>query len=147
MSTQSSPLSHSPYLRVVASLFGTIFAGYGVNGFLRPSAALEVFLLPVPSSAVDQSTAHSLVYLYSIKEFLIASAIYATAWYGDRKSLGWICIASSLAAVGDGLVCKNFPGEGEWNHWGYAPVLTVVGLLLLGVADGKAKGLQSRKDL
>ena len=61
-------------------------------------------------------------------------AIYATAYFGDRKSLGWILIAGSGVAVVDGAVCWA-NGKGEWNHWGYAPMLTVAGGLSLGVLD------------
>ena len=38
--------------------------------------------------------------------------------------------------MGDGAVCRRAQVGvgGEWNHWGYAPALTVVGgLLVAGV--------------
>jgi len=62
-------------------------------------------------------------------------AIYAAAYFGDRKTLGSILIAGSAVAFADGAVCRVQVGKGEWNHWSYAPVLTVVGGLLLGILD------------
>lgn len=63
-------------------------------------------------------------------------AIHAAAYFGDRRALGWIMIAGSGVAFADGAVCRAQVGRGEWNHWGYAPVLTAVGGMLLGVLDG-----------
>lgn len=69
-------------------------------------------------------------------------AIYAAAYFGDgnrdrnNKALGWILIAGSGVAFVDGAVCRVKVGNGEWNHWGYAPVLAAVGVGLLGVLDG-----------
>lgn len=62
-------------------------------------------------------------------------AIYLAAYFGDRKTLGWILVAGSAVAFVDGAVCRA-EGKGEWNHWSYAPVLTAVGSVLLGVLDG-----------
>lgn len=69
-------------------------------------------------------------------------AIFSAAYYGNdkdnqkkNKTLGWILIAGSGVAFVDGGVCKMMVRKGEWNHWGYAPVLAAVGLGLLGVLD------------
>lgn len=64
-------------------------------------------------------------------------AIYSAAYFGERKSLGWILIAGSAVAFVDGAVCRVMVGKGEWNHWGYAPMLTAVGGVLVGGLDGK----------
>lgn len=68
-------------------------------------------------------------------------AVYATAYFANgndrrNRALGWILIAESGVAFVDGAVCKGIVGKGEWNHWSYAPILTLVGLGLLGVLDG-----------
>ena len=63
----------------------------------------------------------------------MALAMFAATRFGDRKTLGWIMVAGSGVAFADGFIVKAQIGKGEWNHWGYAPVLTVVGSLLLGV--------------
>lgn len=67
----------------------------------------------------------------------MALAVYVTAWYNHRQSVGWLMIATAAVAFVDGVVVKAQIGRGEWNHWGYAPVLAVIGSLLLGVADKK----------
>ena len=62
-------------------------------------------------------------------------AIYSAAYFGNRKTLGWILIAGSGVAFVDGAVYQAPIGRGEWNHWGYAPALAAVGIVLLGVLD------------
>ncbi|KAL2062068.1 hypothetical protein VTL71DRAFT_6334 [Oculimacula yallundae] len=47
------------------------------------------------------------------------------------KLLGCIVLAGAAVAVGDGFACKLVVGKGEWGHWGYAPMLAVVGGLLV----------------
>ena len=130
-----SRLSHSPYLPVLATIFATIFLGYGINGLLRPRSALSVFEFDPPASASDQKLVDNLMILYAARDVFMALAIYAAAYFGTRKTLGWILIAGSGVAFVDGAVCRAQIGRGEWNHWGYAPMLTVVGTLLLGALD------------
>lgn len=48
-----------------------------------------------------------------------------------------LLMALGAVAGVDGEVVRRFGGEGgEWNHWGYAPIVTVVGGLLVGLVDG-----------
>lgn len=74
--------------------------------------------------------------LYGARDVFMGAAFYAAAYFGDRKALGWILIAGSGVAVVDGAVCRAQIGRGEWNHWGYAPVVAGVGSVLVGVWDG-----------
>jgi len=133
----TSSLSQSSYLPLVASAFATIFVGFGINAILRPSNALTFFEFPYPTSPSDAKLIDGLMVVYGARDIFMGLAIYAAAYFGDRKSLGWMLIAGSGVAFVDGYVCKAYTGNGEWNHWGYAPMLTAVGSLLLGLLDGK----------
>jgi hypothetical protein len=62
-------------------------------------------------------------------------AILVASYFGTPKAIGAILLAASAVVYVDGFVCKAFVGTAEWNHWGYAPMLTVLGGLLLGVVD------------
>ena len=75
--------------------------------------------------------------IYGVRDVFWGFAIHIAAYFGSRKTLGWILIAGSGIAYADGVICK-MEGKGEWNHWGYAPILTVVGALALGVMDKRA---------
>jgi Domain of unknown function (DUF4267) len=130
-----SSLSQSLSLRIAASAFATIFVGFGINAILRPQEALVFFEFEVPASALDKKVVDGLMVIYGARDIFMGLAIYLAAYFGDHKSLGWILIAASGVALVDGAVCRVQVGKGEWNHWGYAPVLTVVGSLLLGVLD------------
>jgi hypothetical protein len=130
-------LSQSSSLLLAASAFATIFLGFGINAILRPENALTFFEFPYPTSASDAKLIDALMIVYGARDIFMGLAIYATAYFRNRKALGWILIAGSGVAAVDGYVCKVYAGNGEWNHWGYAPMLTVVGSLLLGVLDGK----------
>ncbi|KAL3138781.1 hypothetical protein ABBQ32_005624 [Trebouxia sp. C0010 RCD-2024] len=133
-------ISQSPYLRIAAIVFATIFLGFGINGISRPRSAFEVFEFKIPASTADQQLVDSLMVLYGVRDVFMGLAIYAVAWFGTRKSLGLILVAASGVAFVDGAVCRAQIGRGEWNHWGYAPALTVVGAMLLSGSDGKVKG-------
>jgi hypothetical protein len=121
-------ISHSPYLRIAASAGATIAIGFGVNAILRPENALTFFEWEPPTSA----SAKTLV--YGVRDIFMGVVIHIAAYFGDRKALGWILIASSGVAFADGVICWN-QGKGEWNHWSYAPMLVGLGSLLLGTLD------------
>ncbi len=131
----SSSLSQSPSLRIAASVFATIFVGFGINAILRPREALEFFEFEVPASASDKKVVDGLMVIYGARDIFMGLAIYLAAYFKERKSLGLLLIASSAVAFVDGAVCRAQVGKGEWNHWGYAPMLTAVGTVLLGVLD------------
>ena len=131
----TSRFSKSPYLRIAASVFATIFLGFGINGILRPQNALEIFEFEPPASASDKKLVDNLMVLYGARDLFMGLAIYSAAYFGNRKTLGWILIAGSGVAFVDGAVCRAQIGRGEWNHWGYAPALAAVGIVLLGVLD------------
>ena len=61
--------------------------------------------------------------------------IYIAACFGDRKTLGWIVIATSCVALADGAICWIQQGKGQWNHRGYVPMLIGLGSVLLGTFD------------
>ncbi|EON62463.1 hypothetical protein W97_01685 [Coniosporium apollinis CBS 100218] len=132
----TSRISHSPSLRLAASVFGAIFLAFGINAILRPQHALSFFEFSPPASASDAALVDSLMVIYGARDIFMGLAIHAAAYFGDRRALGWIMIAGSGVAFVDGAVCRAQVGRGEWNHWGYAPVLTAVGGMLLGVLDG-----------
>lgn len=128
----------STAFRLISTIFGTIFIAFGINAILRPSNALTFFELPYPSSVSDKVLVDALLAVYGIRDIFMGISIYAAAYFGDRRVLGWIVLAGSGVAFADGAVCKVYAGSGEWSHWGYAPMLGVVGGLLLGIADGRA---------
>lgn len=99
------------------------------------STAIEFFEFEAPTSASDRKLADALTLLYAVRDIFVGLAIYAATCFGDRRTLGSILVAASFVAFADGFIVKTQIGKGEWNHWGYAPMLTVVGSLLLGVLD------------
>lgn len=131
----TSSFSKSPSLRIAASVFATIFVGFGINAIMRPENALEFFEFKAPASASDKKLVDNLMVVYGARDIFMGLAIYSAAYFGDRKTLGWILVAGSAVAFVDGAVCRA-EGKGEWNHWSYAPILTAVGSVLLGVLDG-----------
>jgi len=127
--------SQSPYLRIAASATATITIGFGINALLRPDNALTFFEWEAPTSASAKILVHNLMFIYGVRDIFMGVVIYIATYFGDRKTLGWILIATSGVAFADGLVCWN-QGKGEWNHWNYAPMLIALGSLLLGILDG-----------
>lgn len=132
----TSNLSQSSALSTAGLLFGTICVGFGINATIRPENALSFFEFNPPASVKDKQVVDSLMVVYGARDIFMGLATYAAAYSGDRKTLGLILIAVGGVAFVDGAVCWSH-GKGEWNHWGYAPVVTAVETLLLGVLDGK----------
>ncbi|KAH6649445.1 hypothetical protein F5144DRAFT_616611 [Chaetomium tenue] len=130
--------SQSTALQLAAHAFATIFVGFGINAILRPEHALTFFEFSPPSSPQDAKMVDSLMAVYGARDIFMGLAIYSAALFGTNKSLGWTLIAASGVAAADGAVCY-LHGQGEWNHWGYAPMITVVGVVLLGLFDGAGK--------
>ncbi|GLB39384.1 putative protein with domain of unknown function (DUF4267) [Lyophyllum shimeji] len=131
----TSRLSQSSFLVLAATVFATIFVGFGVNAILRPENALEFFEFQPPAAASDKKVVDGLMVVYGARDIFMGLAMYSAAYFGNRKSLGWILIAGSAVAFVDGAVCRVYVGKGEWNHWSYAPMLTAVGSVLVGVLD------------
>ena len=131
-------LSQSSSVRLAAYAFATIFTAFGVNAILRPAHALTFFEFAPPSSPADARMVDSLMAVYGVRDIFMGLAIYSAAFFGTKQSLGYTLIAASAVAVADGAVCFSH-GQGHWGHWGYAPILTAVGAVLLGLLDGTQK--------
>lgn len=127
--------SQSPYLKIAATIFASIFLGFGVNAMLWPQNALNIFGFEPPASASDKKLVDGLMIIYGARDIFMGLAMYFAAYLGNGKTLGWILIAGSGVAYVDGAVCRSYIGQGEWNHWGYAPALTTVGSVLVGILD------------
>jgi hypothetical protein len=127
-------LSQSPVLPIIANVFGTISIGFGINAILRPVSALSFFEFQPPASAADRKLVDDLMVVYGVRDIFWGLVIYIAAHFGNSKALGWILIAGSGVAFADGAVCYA-NGKGEWNHWGYAPMMAAVGGVLLGLLD------------
>lgn len=127
--------SQSRYLNVIANIFGTIWLGFGVNAMMRPLNAFSVFEFDLPSSAADQKLVASLMVIYGARDLFMGLATYFTAYFGSQKACGWTLMAGAAVAGVDGLVCLQQIGGGQWNHWGYAPMVFATGALLAGALD------------
>jgi hypothetical protein len=128
-------ISQSQTLLVAANTIGTIFIGFGINGMLRPEKALELFEFEPPVLAADKKVLNALMIVESARNIFIGLAIYSAAFFGNRKALGCTVSAAGVVAFVDGAVCWHMVGKGEWNHWGYAPLLIATGSILLGILD------------
>ena len=138
-------LSSLPYLELAASFYATIFVGFGILWFVNAPKALSFFELPYPqvatkgplknSSANVKKTMDAFSIIYGVRDVFMGAAIHAAALCGTRQALGWIVIAAGCVAATDGAVCKFMVGKGEMNHWSYAPVMLVLGAVMLGAFD------------
>jgi len=107
----------------------------GLNAIFRPRSGLSMLEFDPPSSDSDKKLVDSLMKLYGSRDVFLGLSIFTVAFLGHRKALGWLMLWGCGVVTMDGVVSKSQIGRGEWNHWGFAPVLGVVGVLLLGVVD------------
>lgn len=128
------PISAHPAIPIAATVFGTIFLGFGFNYiFNSKEAFVSSFDFPYPKAPEEQKIIDSFCVLYGAKDLFMGVALYSAAWLGTRSSLGVVLVMSSFCAWIDGAVVNKAVGHGEWNHWGYGSAIGVVGLLSLGV--------------
>lgn len=128
------PLSQHPTIPIAATLFGTIFLGFGFNYiFNSREAFVSSFGFPYPAAPAEQKILDSFCILYGAKDLFMGVAIFASAWLGTRKSLGVILLAAGASAGIDGWVVNATVGHGEWNHWGYGSVISLLGTVSLGL--------------
>lgn len=128
-------LSQSPLLTLAATALGTIAIGFGLNAIFRPQNALTFFEFQELATGTDKRLVDGLMYVYGVRDIFMGLAVYSVAYFGDRKALGWIAIAGSGVDYADGLTCWALVGKGYWSRWGFAPIMTAVGVLLLGALD------------
>ncbi|KAF2161807.1 hypothetical protein M409DRAFT_37497 [Zasmidium cellare ATCC 36951] len=124
------PISQSPMPRFAACFFATLFVGFGVNAMVNPEAALSFFELKYPLLQDQKNIVDVLSMVYGVRDIFMGVAIFATAYFGTTPALGWILVAAGACAGVDGWACKTIVGQAEMNHWGYAPVVGVLGLVL-----------------
>ncbi|GAA6007738.1 hypothetical protein JCM10207_004857 [Rhodosporidiobolus poonsookiae] len=115
----------------IAGLSGLIPIFFGVNCFFRPAHALSFFALPYPTSAADRTVVDALIVIYGARDIFMGLALFAAAAYNARKPLGWITVAVAAVAGVDGYACVLAKTGEQMAHWGYAPLLAVLGLALL----------------
>lgn len=126
-----SSLRVLPYL---SSFFGSICLGFGVTYILYPQVGYGLYgFKSEPTDATNWAVMERVMVLYGAKDLFIAAAIFASTWYGTRRSAGLILMAASASAGIDGYVVGAEAGTNHWNHWGYGMVMGILGLVMTGV--------------
>jgi hypothetical protein len=127
------PLSNHPAMKYASTLFSIIFLGFGLTYMLYPQTGYSLYgFSNTPSTSHDWAVMERIMSLYGAKDLFIAAAIFASTWFGTRKSAGMILIAGGACAGIDGWVVKGEAGTGEWNHWGYGGAMVVLGAIMMG---------------
>ncbi|KAL5420190.1 hypothetical protein PMIN03_000019 [Paraphaeosphaeria minitans] len=132
--TPTMPSSGSPpkLFRILATLFGTIFLGFGTAYTLYPRAACPSLGLPAPTTPRDADIVDAIMILFGAKDLFVGASILAATWLG--RVAGLLLVLGSACAGVDGWAVKGMSGEGEWNHWGYGGgVMGVMGVLMAGM--------------
>lgn len=121
----------SPALLYTSHAISLTFLAFGLNALLNPPSALSFYLLTPPtttSTPSDTQAVHSLLAAYGVRDIFMGLSLFSAGQFGTAKSLGLTLLAAAAVAVADGLVCQVYAaGEGVMNHWGYAPLVALVG--------------------
>lgn len=127
-------LSTHPVLPYLATFFGTIFTGFGVAYMFFPRSSYELYgFSGTPTTPADWEVMDRIMVLYGAKDMFMAAAIFASTWFGTRKSAGLILMAGGLCAGVDGYVVGNEAGTNHMNHWGYGSMMFVLGAVMTGI--------------
>jgi hypothetical protein len=126
-------LSRHPALLYLSTFFSIIFLGFGATYMLYPRVGYSLYgFSNTPSNASEWTNMENVMVLYGAKDLFIGTAIFASTWFGTRKSAGMILIAGGACAGVDGWVVKGEAGTGEWNHWGYGSAMVGLGATMMG---------------
>lgn len=109
--------------------------GFGINCILRPEHAYTFFEFDLPA---DHDLLDSMMRLQGARNIYIGLMILTCAFIGSRTTLGLSLLFFSAVAVADGLVCQSY-GRGQQNHFGYAPIVVVNGLIQLALGQYERK--------
>jgi hypothetical protein len=127
-------LSTHPALPYLSTFFSTVFFGFGITYMLYPQTGYSLYGFSTsPTTQADWAIMERIMVLYGARDVFIAAAIFASTWFGTRKSAGLMLMAASACAGIDGYVVGMEAGTGEWNHWGYGSAMGVLGLVMTGV--------------
>ncbi|KAF1966397.1 hypothetical protein BU23DRAFT_560207 [Bimuria novae-zelandiae CBS 107.79] len=127
------PSPAHPLLRFLATLFGTIFLGFGFSYTFFPRRAYASIGLPALSSSttsLDAEILDAVITLFGAKDVFVGVALLVTTWVANRRVAGVLLVAASACAGVDGWVVQRVAGSGGWNHWGYGVVMGCVGVLM-----------------
>ncbi|KAF2633430.1 hypothetical protein BU25DRAFT_426972 [Macroventuria anomochaeta] len=95
-------LSRHPLLPYISTIFGTICLGFGTTYMLYPRVGYSLYgFSSTPTNPLDWAIMERVMVLYGAKDIFIAAAIYASTWFGTRRSAGFIMLAAGLWRGGD----------------------------------------------
>lgn len=127
--------SQTPAVWHAGAFFASIFVAFGINAILRPRAGFEQFQFKYPTMADDQKLIDNLMIIYGIRDVAMGVSMLAAWYFGAREVLAYSLISGSVVAFVDGIANRAVLGYGQGQHWSYAPMLTIVGAILLGAID------------
>ncbi|KAF2028613.1 hypothetical protein EK21DRAFT_38014, partial [Setomelanomma holmii] len=88
------PLSRHPILPIISSFFGIVCLGFGITYMLYPQIGYSLYgFSSAPKSSSEWKIMERIMILYGAKDVFIAAAIFASTWFGTRRSAGLILIA------------------------------------------------------
>lgn len=133
----ASALSPSSALLPNTAAFLAVFPTLaGLTALVAPAAGLGLFDIAVPASQSEAKLPLNLMRLFGIRDIYLGTTTVAAWYFGDRRMLGVCCLLGGAVVTVDGIVQKAQTGAGEWKHWGFMPVMTGLGLALVGALDG-----------
>lgn len=92
---------------------------------LNPENALSWFELSYPLLPEDQKLIDAFLIIYGARDIFMGVALFSAAYHGNSRVVGWILVFTGAVAGVDGSICRTM--EGAMNHWGYGPVMVILG--------------------
>jgi hypothetical protein len=127
-------ISRHPLNRYLATFCSAICFGFGITYMFYPRTGYSLYgFSSAPSNASEWARMENLMVLFGAKDMFLATAIFASTWFGTRKSAGIILTAVGGCAGVDGWVVRQEGGTNGWNHWGYGCVTGVLGAVMMGL--------------
>lgn len=115
---------------------GLLPAVFGLHALVKPEAVLKSINFPVPTQPESRKLTASLMRIYGIRNVAISYLLTLIWTTGNQRLMATGLVAGLAMTITDGFVSISQIGGGEWNHWGFTPVIAAVQAGLLGYFQG-----------
>ena len=110
--------------------FATMPIIVGIGLLLKPAYISKLIFRDAPISHQTGANTELVDILragFASRDIYMGLMLWSALWTGDRRAIGRSLLIALVVVVIDGWALQSAMGKGLWDHWGFIPVVLVVG--------------------